>query len=108
MRFDEEIRARLRAELLRRGQLVATQLAALMAGKSPDLSAFPGLLAGSPRQRLEDRLRAYLQLLNAQRVKLESGDASYGCCEQCGVALPLVVLEEMPWAQQCQSCASAS
>jgi RNA polymerase-binding transcription factor DksA len=103
---DAPTRARLRKALLRKGSAIATELADLLAGKGKkfDLQSLPAQ-ARKPGMRPEERLRAFLDHVESCRKRLDADDDSYGRCQKCGVELGLPALEQMPWADRCQTCA---
>lgn len=52
--------------------------------------------------RLEGRERHDLDEIQAAQARLETG--SFGVCEDCGGAIPLLRLRAMPWARHCLGC----
>lgn len=56
-----------------------------------------------PGERVHEKLRRYLDLLESRRRLLDARSEAYGCCDVCGVALEVAALEEMPWADRCAS-----
>lgn len=104
-RFNDEERAKLTGALLAKGQVIAQQLADVLAGRNPTRIEVVG--ANIDALRVEDRLRAYLAHINARRQALEADDGTYGLCEVCGAELSLASLHEMPWADRCVACSSA-
>lgn len=104
MRFDLDVRARLRRDLMRRGLTLATLLSQVLAGKRPpDLAA---LLAQRPGMRPEEVLRLALDQIEARRKLLDGQDDRYGRCDACGVDLGAAALGEMPWADRCPAHAA--
>ena len=104
MRFDPDVRAQLRRDLMRRGLALATLLSQVLAGKRPpDLAA---LLAARPGMRPEEVLRIALDQVEARRKLLDSGDDRYGRCDACGVDLGAIALGDMPWADRCPTHAA--
>jgi hypothetical protein len=106
--LDAPTRARLRKALLRKGGAIAAELAELLGGKgkkpaitTKELPAF----AHKPGMRPEERLRAYLDHVEACRRRLDADDARYGRCQVCGADIGVAALEQMPWADRCQPCA---
>jgi RNA polymerase-binding transcription factor DksA len=82
-----------------RGQILATLLADVLAGKEPpELAA---LLAQKPGMRPEEVLRLALDQIESRRRLLDSGDDRFGRCDRCGVDLGLARIREMPWADRC-------
>jgi hypothetical protein len=104
MRFSPDTVARLRHELLRRGQTLATLLAEVLAGKQPPQLA--ALLAPTPGKRPEEVLREALAQVEARRALLDAGDDRYGRCDVCGVDLGEAALGELPWADRCAAHAA--
>src|SRR5215475_7412449 len=104
MRFDPDLVARLRRDLMRRGSTLATLLAEVLAGKRPpELTA---LLAQRPGKRPEEVLRFALDQVEARRKLLDSGDDRYGRCDTCSTDLGAAALGEMPWADRCPAHAA--
>jgi hypothetical protein len=101
MRFDDDARGRLRTKLLARGQVIATKLSELLAGKDGrSLMSLLGLDA-RPGLRPEEVLRAALDHVERLRKLVEAGDDAYGRCWVCGKDVGLAGLEEVPWADAC-------
>jgi RNA polymerase-binding transcription factor DksA len=101
LRFDDAARARLRKKLLGRGQVIATKLSELLAGKDGrSLISMLGLDA-KPGMRPEEVLRAALDHVEKLRKQIEAGDDAYGRCWACGKDVGLAGLEEVPWADAC-------
>lgn len=104
MRFDPDVLARLRRDLMRRGLTLATLLSQVLAGKRPpELAA---LLAQRPGKRPEEVLRLALDQVEARRELLDRGDDRYGRCDTCGIDLGAAALGEMPWADRCPAHAA--
>jgi hypothetical protein len=101
MRFDADQRALLRRRLLDRGHVLATLLAAVLAGngKKKDLEAI-GLNA-KPGMRPEEVLRAGLDHVEKLRKQVEAGDDAYGRCHECEIELGIDQMLEVPWADAC-------
>jgi len=101
MRFDAPTLARLRPALLARGQVLATILSELLAGKGKlrELAAIG--LDDKPGLRPEERARLALDQVEARRKLLDADDDRFGRCDVCGVDLGLVALTEYPWADRC-------
>jgi hypothetical protein len=106
MRFDADIRDRLRRRLLRRGEVVATLLAEVLAGKdkTPAMAAL-GVLR--PGIRPEEALRNALNQIESRRRLLVADDDRYGRCDLCGIDLGVVALDEMAWADRCAAHAAS-
>ncbi len=51
---------------------------------------------------LGGRERHELDEIQAATARLETG--SFGVCETCGAAIPLLRLRAMPWARHCLAC----
>jgi RNA polymerase-binding transcription factor DksA len=101
MRFDAPTLARLRPAIMKRGQILATLLSEVLAGKDKkrelaaiDLSTKAGL-------RPEERLRMALDQIESRRKLLDADDDRFGRCDVCGIDLGLVALTEYPWADRC-------
>jgi len=99
VRFDPAMLAKLRRDVMHRGETLATVLADVLAGKHPPRIA--ELLAPRPGMRPEEILRLALEQVEARRRLLDAGDDRYGRCDTCGVDLGLAALHEMPWADRC-------
>ena len=87
-----------------KGLEVATKLAGLKAGQNITLA---DMGTGLERAGLtkEERLRNYLDLINASRTRLLSGPGGgYGRCLACGVELTPAALDELPWTERCGDC----
>lgn len=104
MRFDPDVVARLRRDLMRRGLTLATLLSQVLAGKRP--SELAALLALKPGMRPEEVLRLALDQIEARRKLIDGEDDRYGRCDACGVDLGAIALGEMPWADRCASHAA--
>ena len=102
---DAAARRALRLQRInRKGLEVATKLADLKAGQNITLADMqtPGL--DTEAMDAEARVRAYLDLINAARVRLNGAD--YGRCLACDEALDEAALDETPWLERCARCAS--
>jgi len=99
IRFDPAILARLRHDLMARGQTLATMLAEVLAGNEPPTLA--ALLAQRPGKRPEEVLRLALDQVESRRKLLDARDDRYGRCDVCGADLGLAALGELPWADRC-------
>jgi hypothetical protein len=104
VRFDTDVTARLRRDLLRRGLTLATLLSQVLAGKRPP--ELVALLAQRPGKRPDEVLRLALDQIEARRKLLDSGDDRYGRCDTCGIDLGAAALGEMPWADRCPAHAA--
>ena len=105
MRFDPTTLAGFRRQLLRRGEVLATLLADVLAGKRPPQLA--ELLAGRPGKRPEEILRTALDQVESRRKLIDADDDRYGRCDVCGADLGMTALGEMPWADRCPKHASS-
>lgn len=99
MRFDDPTKARMRADLMKRGRNLATLLSDVMAGKRPPSLA--SLLAQKPGKRPEEVLRLALDQIEARRKLLDADDDRFGRCDVCGEDLGAAALGEMAWADRC-------
>jgi hypothetical protein len=106
MRFDADIRDRLRRRLLRRGEVVATLLAEVLAGKDK-MPAMAALGVLRPGIRPEEALRNALNQIESRRRLLIADDDRYGRCDICGIDLGVVALDEMAWADRCAAHAAS-
>ncbi len=106
MRLDETTRERYRTALLAKGQQVANLLAEVLAGadKELEIQQLP-IFGGKPGMRPEEKLRAFLGLIESRRELLVNGDDRFGRCDVCGRELSELELDEMPWADRCRECA---
>jgi RNA polymerase-binding transcription factor DksA len=105
MRLDPETLARLRRDLMRRGQALATLLADVLAGKQPPQLA--ELVAQKPGKRPEEVLRLALDQVEVRRRLIDAADDRYGRCDVCATELDPVALTEMPWADRCAAHAAS-
>ena len=105
MRFDDAQTKELRRRLLDRGRVLATLLGDVLAGKDkpPELER---ILNARPGIRPEEVLRKALDQVERQRELLDRDDDRYGRCAVCGVDLGATVLEEMAWADRCETHAA--
>jgi hypothetical protein len=92
--------------LLQRGQILATLLEEVLAGKdkAPALAAL-GVLR--PGLRPEEALRMALDQVEARRILLDADDDRFGRCAICAVDLGVTALDEMAWADRCAAHAAA-
>ena len=102
MRFDADTLARLRKGIMQRGQVLATMLAEVLAGKDKDRALAALGLTDKPGLRAEERLRLALDQVERRRKLIDADDDAYGRCDVCGEDLGLVALGEMPWADRCR------
>lgn len=104
LRFDDETRARLRRDLMKRGRDLATLLADVLAGKRPP--SLVSLLAQKPGKRPEEVLRLALDQVETRRRLLDAGDDRFGRCDVCAEDLGEAALGEMAWADRCAAHAA--
>lgn len=102
-RFDEPTVLRLRKRLMAKGHAIATLLADVLGGKDRGSEIRALQVDDKPGERVDEKLRRYLDLLESRRQLLDARSEAYGCCELCGLAVELPALEEMPWADRCMS-----
>jgi len=92
-----------RRQLLRTVVVTDEELASLAAHEPGALvedsarGAMADVLAG-----LEGRERHELDEIHAAQARLETG--TFGVCEGCGGAIPLLRLRAVPWARYCVDC----
>ena len=104
MRFDSPTLARLRKDIMKRGQTLSIMLADVLAGKEPQgLSA---ILKAKPGMRPHEAIKKMLDEVEARRKLIDANDDAYGRCDICGEDLGLPALEQMPWADRCQKHAN--
>ncbi|HRI52976.1 MAG TPA: TraR/DksA C4-type zinc finger protein [Pseudomonadota bacterium] len=97
----------LRRQLLNKGAEVSALLADILAGKAVDPRALGGFGGTSrPGERATERLRRFLDLIGQKLQATRNG--TYGFCAGCGEPLALAALTEVPWADQCRTCAQAA
>lgn len=100
IRFDEDALRTFRRGIMKRGQVLATLLADLLAGKkSPSVLAAMGI--ARPGMRPEEALRMTLDAVEARRKLIDANDDRFGRCDVCGEDLGAAALGEMPWADRC-------
>jgi hypothetical protein len=104
LRLVAEDRQRLRHGLLRRGQVLATLLAEVLAGKKPP--ALTAMLTARPGKRPEEVLREALAQVEQQRQLIDDDDDGFGRCGVCGLDLGVAALHEVPWADRCHQHAA--
>ncbi|MGM0576736.1 MAG: hypothetical protein ACQEXJ_13485 [Myxococcota bacterium] len=85
-----------------KGLQVASKLADLMAGKDIDLNDMQGVWEGDEDRDDEERLRTWLDAINAARHRIQSG--AYGRCLACDEPLDPAALDEIPWLERCPAC----
>jgi hypothetical protein len=100
---EDALRLRLRRRLLDRGRVLATLLAEVLAGKKIEAKLGPLGIEGKPGMRPEEKLRLALDQVESRRRLLDAGDDRFGRCDDCGVELGELALEEMPWADRCRA-----
>lgn len=104
-RFAPETTARFRDQIMQRGQVLATLLADVLAGKPLAVRAAENV-EGKPGMRPEEKLRAALARVEARRTLLDDDDDRFGRCDICGLDLGELALGEMPWADRCMAHAA--
>jgi hypothetical protein len=100
-RFDEPTRLRWRRALLDRGQVLATLLADVLAGKASEERVESIVSGGRPGMRPAEKLRMALDQIEGRRELLDANDDRFGRCDACCVDLGTAALGEMPWADRC-------
>lgn len=96
---------RWRAKTLRKLGNICSRIADLKAGLDVRLAsiAIPGT-GGKPGETPLERLERFKRLLNATLARLAEGQLAP--CAQCDQAIPVLELDEMPWADVCGACAA--
>ena len=99
---DDDRRSLRLQRINQKGLEVATKLADLKAGQNITLADMdtPGLDLEAMSK--EERIRAFLDLINAARTRLLSG--AYGSCLACAADLAPAALDEVPWTERCADC----
>jgi hypothetical protein len=102
MRFAPETVAGYRRAIMKRGHVLATILAELLAGvdKTATLAALG--VGGKPGMKPEEKARLALDQVEARRKLIDADDDRYGRCDVCGDDLGELALGELPWADRCQ------
>lgn len=101
MRFEYDVQRQIRRRLMKKGLEIATLLADELGG-ADTAGALRALgLDAQPGEKPEEKLRRYLDLIEAKRDLLDTGDDEFGRCGECGIDLGAVALAEMPWADRC-------
>jgi len=108
MRPEDSLRLQLRRGLLDRGRVLATLLAEVLAGKRIEARLGPLGIVGKPGMRPEEKLRLALDQVEGRRKLLDAGDDRFGRCDDCGVELGELALQEMPWADRCRAHSGVS
>jgi len=106
MRADTK--ERYRRALLDKGMEISAQLAAELAGKGSSevgLAVVPALIT-RPGMRPDEKLRAFLDLVERKRRSLVADELGFGHCGACETPLGESELDQMPWADRCQACSS--
>jgi hypothetical protein len=99
---DADRHQRLLTRINQKGLEIATKLSELLAGKDVRLEDFELTGDEDPRVRKEERLRAYLALVNRARARLN--DETIGTCVSCGAAIREAAIDETPWLLRCETC----
>lgn len=102
MRFAPETVQRFRRGIMKRGQVLATILSELLAGKDKSSTLDALGVAGKPGMTPEEKARAALEQVEARRRLIDADDDRYGRCDECGEDLGELALGEMPWADRCR------
>lgn len=103
------LRARMRGDV---SQLADAALKKNRTEGSGDLSSMPIHMADIGSDNFEQEFT--LQLMETEGTTLENieaaleriEDGTYGVCEECGVKIPKMRLEAIPYATMCVKCAS--
>jgi RNA polymerase-binding transcription factor DksA len=93
---------KLRRALLKKGAELNEKLTKLLAGQQIHVE---DLLNAKPGETPIEKLRRYLNHVDAQIKDIAAGAKSYGRCVVCGKPLSLAELEALPWADTCRGCA---
>lgn len=110
MRFDLTdlaLKSRLRRGLMKRGSVLATLLADVLAGRARPPSLGTMGIVAKPGIRPEEALRQALDAVEERRRLLDADDDRFGRCDICGTDLGEAALGELPWADRCQAHASS-
>ena len=102
--LPEDVRKELRQRLLSKGGEVANKLAKVLAGQNVRLENITvrGTVSGEGvGMTKEEKLRAYLDLINRRRQLLERDDVRFLRCAECDVELSLAAARESPWLGPC-------
>jgi len=100
------MRAKRLQRINQKGWDVAQLLIAVKARANLELADIQGLTADDTQDPPEVRLRRYLDQINQARSRLDTSD--YGQCQACSATLSEGQLDEMPWVELCQPCATNS
>jgi len=92
---------RLRRRLLKKGSEINDALTWLLAGEKVDVEKL--LVAGTPGETPEEKLRRFLALIEDRLEALRRH--RYGLCEECGAEISFAELDEVPWQKSCRRCA---
>ena len=103
MSDNAKTQARL-AKIGQKGWEVAQKLHEVKANQNADLRVLGRLFKDDTDEPPEERLRRYLDMINAARERQNGGD--YGNCLNCGKAFSDAELDEMPWVDLCNRCAA--
>ena len=101
--MNEAQQRRKRLTLNKLGQ-VCQQLEAILAGQDMTLKDVILPQNQSPGETPLERLERFKALLNETLGELQAGQPRV--CQGCQAPLPDPVVDEMPWAFACQSCAA--
>lgn len=101
--FTKKIKAKLEEEKAQVEAKIKKYSTQELPMDNPDLD---DLGQDAARDILEESLidvhEGILAKINKALGKIEQG--AYGICEKCGVAIPEVDLEKLPWAEHCWQC----
>lgn len=94
--------ARWRTALMHKGMGLNQALTTLLAGQNVTLATLKLPHEQKPGEKPEARLRRYLDQVSRAQKRL--GTPGWGLCRKCGMPLPLAVLDEAPWTEDCAAC----
>jgi len=100
--FKSSVQERRLEAINRKGWDVAQKLIELKANQDITLEELADLHGGEPGATPEERLRQFLDQINAARARLLANE--YGFCLDCEEPLPDAVLDETPWVERCSVC----
>ena len=97
--------ARLRRDLGRKGMEVNDKLTRLLGSQNATLQTWKLPQEETPGEKPEEKLRRFLDQISRAQKRL--GSPQWGLCVACGAGLADAVLDEAPWQELCNACASA-
>jgi RNA polymerase-binding transcription factor DksA len=100
--FKSNVQERRLQAINRKGWDVAQKLIELKANQDITLEELADLHGGEPGATPEERLRQFLDRINAARTRLIEND--YGLCLDCEEPLDDAALDETPWVERCSAC----